>query len=144
VHRGEKSMCDGYNQARRAGALREIKVERLADLLGYAPKSGGELLTDRVLLAPVKVGDALATLEMIDGDGRKSAIYGGQKRGGYWAAQRIPEGDSEGLRFLIGERVSTVLSAREASGHAAVAALSCGNLKDVALIMREQYPRADF
>jgi putative DNA primase/helicase len=119
--------------------LREIPAERLAEILGYTPKFRGEPLAGRVLLAPVTVGDALSTLELIDGDGRKSAIYGGQKAGGYWAAQRLPE-DVQTL--LIGEGVATVLSAREASGHAAVAALSCSNLKPVARTMRDRYPRA--
>lgn len=94
-------------------------------------------------MVPVKVGDRLSTLELIDPDGRKAALAGrGTKAGGYWAAQPLPEGDSEGLVLLIGEGVATVLSAREATAHNAVAALSGANLPKVATWLRKRYPAA--
>lgn len=120
--------------------LREIDADAAAAILGYAPKSSGEPLVGRLLVAPVKVGDGLSTLELIDEEGRKTAIYGGAKAGGYWAAQQLPEGD--GLTLLIGEGVATVLTAKESSGHPAIAALSAGNLLAVAKAMRERYPSA--
>jgi len=119
--------------------LREIDAGAASDILGYAPKSRGEPLTGRILLVPVKIGDAISTLEMIDGNGRKSAIYGGQKSGGYWAAQPMPDSLET---LLIGEGVATVLSAYEATGHPAIAALSSSNLKNVAVAMRAKYPGA--
>jgi len=121
--------------------LREIPGE-VSKILGYTPKSGGEPLTGRLLIVPVKVGDALSTLELIDEAGHKSALYGGAKAGGYWAAQPLPEDDGEGLVLLIGEGVATALSAREATGYSALAALSCGNLGPVAKAMRDRYPVA--
>ncbi|MGH8611629.1 MAG: DUF3631 domain-containing protein, partial [Gammaproteobacteria bacterium] len=123
-------------------ALREIPAVEAAEVLGYTPKSSDEPLTGRLLIVPVKVGGELSTVEMIDGGGRKTALYGGAKRGSYWAAQPLPEGDSERLVLLIGEGVATVLSAKEASGHSAIAALSCGNLEPVAKAMRDLYPKA--
>ncbi|OJZ19773.1 MAG: hypothetical protein BGP21_03370 [Thiobacillus sp. 65-29] len=120
--------------------LREIDAGAAAAILGYAPKSGGEHLAGRLLVAPVKVGDGLSTLELIDEEGRKSAVYGGAKAGGYWAAQQLPDGD--GLTLLIGEGVATVLTAKESSGHLAIAALSAGNLSTVAKAMRERNPAA--
>lgn len=120
--------------------LREIDADTAAAILGYAPKSSGESLAGRLLVAPVKVGDGLSTLELIDEEGRKSAVYGGAKAGGYWAAQQLHDGD--GLTLLIGEGVATVLTAKEASGHPAIAALSAGNLSAVAKAMRERYPSA--
>lgn len=120
--------------------LREIDADTAATILGYAPKSSGEPLAGRLLVAPVKVGDGLSTLELIDQDGRKSAIYGGAKAGGYWAAQQLHDGD--GLPLLIGEGVATVLTAKESSGHPTIAALSAGNLSAVARAMRERYPAA--
>ena len=119
--------------------LKEIEVDAAAAILGYSPKSRGELLSGRILLAPVKIGDAISTLEMIDGEGRKSALFGGAKGGGYWAAQPMP--DSLEM-LLIGEGVATVLSVHEATGHPAIAALSSGNLEAVARLMRERYPVA--
>lgn len=123
--------------------MREIVAGAAAAILGYAPKSNGEPLTGRLLVIPVKVGAALSTLELIDGDGRKSALAGrGTKAAGYWAAQSLPVGDGSGLILLIGEGVATVLSVKAATGYPAIAALSAGNLLKVALAMRERLPAA--
>jgi putative DNA primase/helicase len=123
--------------------LREIDASAAAAILGYAPKSGGDALTGRLLVVPVKQGDRLSTLELIDGGGRKAALAGrGTKAGGYWATERLPDGDGAGLTLLVGEGVATVLSASAATGHPAIAALSSGNLPAVARAMRERYPAA--
>ena len=116
--------------------LREIDAGAAAAILGYVPKSGGDALAGRLLVVPVKQGDGISTLELIDGDKRKAALAGrGSKVGGYWATQRLPDGDGAGLTLLIGEGVATVLSAKEATGHPAIAALSSGNLPAVAKAM---------
>ena len=123
--------------------LREIEASAAAAILGYAPKSSGELLTGRLLVAPVKQGDGLSTIELIDQSGRKAALAGrGSKVGGYWATERLPGGDGSSLTLLIGEGVATVLSAKEAIGHPAIAALSSGNLLVVAQAIRARYPAA--
>jgi putative DNA primase/helicase len=123
--------------------LREIDAGAAAAILGYPPKSGGDLLTGRLLLVPVKQGDGISTLELIDGDKRKAALAGrGSKVGGYWATERLPDGDGAGLTLLIGEGVATVLSASAATGKPGIAALSSGNLPTVAKAMRERYPAA--
>jgi putative DNA primase/helicase len=123
--------------------LREIDAGAAAVILGYPPKSGGDALAGRLLVVPVKQGDGLSTLELIDGDKRKTALAGrGTKSGGYWASEQLPKGDGDGLTLLIGEGVATVLSGKEASGHRAIAALSAGNLPAVAKAMRERYPAA--
>ena len=97
--------------------LREIDAGGAAAILGYPPKSGGDLLAGRLLVVPVKQGDGISTLELIDGDKRKAALAGrGSKVGGYWATERLPDGDGAGLFLLIGEGVATVLSAKEATG----------------------------
>ena len=122
--------------------MREIEQERAAAILGYSPKQGDTLLTGRLLVLPVKVNDTLSTLELIDEEGRKTALYGGAKAGGYWAAQLLPKGDDNGLILLIGEGAATALSAKESSGHPAIAALSSGNLQAVAKARRKRYPAA--
>lgn len=123
--------------------LREIDAGAAAAILGYPPKSGGDQLAGRLLVVPVKQGDGISTLELIDGDKRKAALAGrGSKVGGYWATERLPDGDGAGLTLLIGEGVATGLSASEATGHPAIAALSSGNLLAVAKAMRERYPAA--
>lgn len=122
--------------------LREIEAERAAQILGYTPRARGEPLAGRLLLVPVKQGDKLATLELIDEAGRKSALAGrGTKAGGYWATAKLPQDD--GATLLIGEGVATVASASEATGHVGVAALACTNLQAVARAMRQRYPNAD-
>lgn len=122
--------------------LREIPSEQAATILGYAPKSDGEPLTGRLIVAPVKIDDTLSTAELIDENGRKSAIAGGPKSGGYWAAQPLPDGDGTGLTFLLGEGLVTTLSAQAPNGYPALAALSAGNLPKLAKAMRERYPVA--
>lgn len=123
--------------------LREIDAVKATAILGYAPRSSGDQLTGRLLVVPVKQGDRFSTLELIDGDNRKMALAGrGSKVGGYWASKRLPDGNGTGLTLLIGEGVATVLSAAEATGHPAIAALSSGNLPAAAKAMRERYPAA--
>lgn len=123
--------------------LRQIDVGLAASILGYSPKSNGVLLEGKLLVVPVKQGVLITTMELIDGEGRKTALAGrGTKAGGYWATERLPSGEGHGFTLLIGEGVATVLSARAAGGHAGVAALSCSNLPEVAKAMRNRYPAA--
>ena len=126
-----------------ADTLRQIDAEAAEKVLGYPPQSRGEPLRGRLLVVPVKIGERLSTLELIDKDGRKTALRGRTtKAGGFWAAQPLPENDGAGLTLLIGEGVATSLSAREATGYPAVAALSANNLAAVAHTMRNRYPAA--
>ncbi|MGF6610640.1 putative DNA primase/helicase [Paraburkholderia sp. WSM4175] len=119
--------------------LREIGAGKLAAVIGYSPQSDGEPLSGRILIAPVGVGGKLSTLEMIDGDGRKSALSGGAKAGGYWEAQKMPE---QVEVLLIAEGVATALSASGSTGHPSIASLSVGQMEAVARAMRERYPDA--
>jgi putative DNA primase/helicase len=94
-------------------ALRALDIAKVTEILGYTPKSNGVQLSGSILIAPVEINGKLSTIEMIDEAGRKSAIAGSAKSGGYWSAQSIPENDSTELYILIGEGVATVLSVRE-------------------------------
>lgn len=122
--------------------LRELPGADVARIIGYEPAAKGERLAGRILLAPVKIAGKLSTVEMIDAEGRKSALAGGAKAGGFWAAQALPDDDGAGLCILIAEGVATALSAGEATGHPAIAALSAGQLAPAARAMRERYPAA--
>ncbi|WP_234745723.1 VapE domain-containing protein [Burkholderia sp. WTPI3] len=120
--------------------LREIDASRLKALIGYPPKSDGVPLADgRILIAPVHVGGKISTLEMIDGNGRKSALAGGAKAGGIWAAQEFTEPPAT---VLVAEGVATALSARECTGHPAIAALTVGNIGKAVAAMQKQFPAA--
>lgn len=148
IWRAAVPATDDHPYLRRKGVaavstLRTIDVQSVARILGYVPKSSGDLLTGSILVVPVKVGDSLSTLELIDSDGGKSAIAGGAKARGYWSAEPLPSGDGDGLTVQIGEGVATVLSAREATGDTSIAALSCSNLPNVAVAMRGRYPKAN-
>jgi putative DNA primase/helicase len=122
--------------------MREIAQLRAQAILGYMPKRGEQPLAGRLLVVPVKLADQLTSLELIDEQGLKTGLYRGTRAGGYWAAHSLPDGNGEGLTLAIGEGVATVLSAKEASGVAVVAALSAGNLMKVATAMRARYPVA--
>lgn len=121
-------------------SLREIDAKAAAKILGYAPKSSGELLTGRLLVVPIKQGIKLSTVELIDGSKRKTALVGrGTKKAGYWAAQPMPADD--GLEPLqIFEGVATALSGKQANGAFTIASLSAANLPALAIAMRERYP----
>ncbi len=124
--------------------LREIEARSAATILGYSPNSSGEPLTGRLLVVPVKQGSKLSTLELIDGNKRKTALAGrGTKSGGYWTAENLPDGNGENLNLLIGEGVATVMSAKVATGYNGIAALSSSNLLAIAKLMRERYPEAN-
>lgn len=122
--------------------LKEIHLDHAAALLGYRPQARGVPLAGRLIVAPVKVGDAISTAELIDEAGNKSAVAGGKKAGGYWATKPLPGGNGEGLTILIGEGVATAITGFEATGCTALAALSCGNLGPVAREMRRRFPEA--
>lgn len=120
--------------------LREIDADKLKSLIGYAPKSGDTKLSGRVLVARIVTGSIVTSLEFIDEQGVKSALAGGEKSSGYWAAKALGKSPD---RVLIAEGVATAMSAHVATGDVALAALSCGNLKKVAERIRTEHPDAE-
>jgi len=122
--------------------VREINLPDAVRILGYQPKCEDEPLHGRLLVVPVCIDGALSTVEMIDEAGRKSAIFGGRKTGGYWATAALPDGDGAGLTIVLAEGMATTVSASMATGYLGVAALCCGNLLAVGKAMRKRYPHA--
>jgi putative DNA primase/helicase len=119
-------------------SLREMDAATLARQLGYPPQAKGQALSGRILLVPLKVpGLPLpATLEMIDEEGRKSALAGGVKASGYWASGPLPASG----RVVICEGVATALSIAQALGEPVAAALSVGNLEHAGKAIRAAHP----
>ncbi len=130
-------LCKGVTAT---PTFRETDAAKASAVLGYEPRIGGQPLEGRLLAIPIKAGDALASLQLIDGAGRKHFIAGGRVTGGYWAAQALPDDDGAGSVLLIGEGVATVLTATAATEALGVAALSSGNLRAVAGSLRKRYP----
>lgn len=131
-------------QERPTDTLRQIELSELVKHIGYRPQTHGEPLVEGpILIAPVMTDGRFSTLEMIDGKGRKSALAGGKKSGGFWATGKLPEGTGEDLRIAIGEGIATCLTAARATGNLTVAALSCGNIMAVARQIRERYPKGE-
>jgi putative DNA primase/helicase len=129
-------------QLKATETLRELEAVELRTLLGYEASSEEEILTGRVLIVPVWRGERLSTLELIDEHGRKSSLAGGAKKGGYWMTLPEPVTGETASPMLIGEGMATVLSAHRATGWLAAAALSSGNLSEVAGVLRERFPDA--
>lgn len=123
-------------------SLRQINAVTAAQIIGYTPKGKGEALTESLLIAPVKIGERLTSCQLIDGEGRKHFMYGGALRGGFWSTGKLPQGTGDGTTLLLAEGVATALSAAQATGHIAVAALSSGNLRAVAVDLRQRHPTA--
>jgi phage/plasmid primase-like uncharacterized protein len=120
--------------------LGEIALDEAIKYLGYKPKADNELLTGQLLIAPVYIAGKLSTCELIDESGRKTAIAGGIKLNGYWTQQALPK---EAASIVIAEGVSTTLSLIEATYSIGVAALSAGNIPNVAKYLRGRYPDAE-
>lgn len=99
-------------------------------------------LAGACLVVPVLRGTGKrASLQFIDGEGRKRFLPGGEKKGCYFP---IPARDgSKAGPLLIGEGIATVLSACMATGHAGLVAFDAGNLEAVAKVARETYPERE-
>ncbi|KWO47955.1 DNA replication protein [Burkholderia sp. MSMB1459WGS] len=123
--------------------LRELEAEELHALLGYVPKRANEPLRGRVLIVPVSIGNRISTLELIDRDGRKSALAGGAKAGGCWEVAPMQSCGEVCMPIMIAEGVATAVSAWQATHWYTLAALSSGNLLKVALAWRARYPQAE-
>jgi len=117
--------------------LRTLHATEFARRAGYAPQTRGESLEGLLLVAPVKTRQHNpATLELIDDQGRKSALAGGIKGGGFWATGPLP---SSG-RVVIAEGIATALSIAQALGEPVAAALSVGNLRAAAETILAERP----
>lgn len=138
--------------------LLECDIAQVRAILGYAPKANGIELSGRILIAAIKVGYNFSTAELIDEAGRKSAIAGGIKAGGYWMSRKLLDYYYETGVLYIAEGIATAYSGlyptikknifsqcRLVPSHqiaAAVAAFSAGNLPKVAAYFRSRYPSA--
>jgi len=122
--------------------LSELSIEHVIQLIGYKPHSNGVFLTGQILIAPVYIAGKLSTAELIDENGKKSAIAGGNKTVGYWKCQSFPTIDSDSLIIAIAEGIATALSIIEATDYLTIASLTSGNIPTVTKALRTHYPLA--
>lgn len=123
------------------GDLYEIDAQQAARILGYTPKFKGEPLQGRLLVVPIQRNGKVCSLELIDGDKRKTALAGREtKTEGYWATiSPLPESVTD---VDIAEGVADVLTCNAAGASLAVSAFSDSNITKVAQVMRQLYPAA--
>ncbi|MRR56377.1 MAG: DUF3987 domain-containing protein [Deltaproteobacteria bacterium] len=123
--------------------VREIDLVELVKLIGYHPAAKGKPFSGKMVqIIPVSNGANITTIEMIDETGLKAGLKNGQKKGCFWSTGKLPDCVGTGLTIGIGEGVATMLTYHAASNNISIAALSCGNLKAVALFFRNRYPAA--
>jgi len=123
--------------------IREIPFDTLVELIGYHPKAKGKQFTGgMVQIIPVRGDKGISSIEMIDETGLKAGLADGQKRGCFWATGKLPDGDGSGVTFGIGEGAATMLTYSMATRNEGIAALSCGNIKAVAELIHQKYPKA--
>lgn len=112
---------------------------------GVAPEKGLRFAADGTLLVPVIRYDPetpkMVGLQKIAADGTKRFNSGMAKAGG---ACRIGGKPRDGDVIGLAEGVATALSVREAirKRHPLFVAFDCGNLPQVAKILREKYPKS--
>ncbi|MDD2500457.1 MAG: toprim domain-containing protein [Geobacter sp.] len=76
----------------------------------------------------------LWSLQFIDGDGGKRFLSGGRTAGCYWSV-----GPAPAETLLISEGAATACTLFEATGYPVAAAMNAGNMKAVALALREKF-----
>lgn len=121
--------------------LHEITAARLAQIIGYAPKSDDTPLAGRILVGGVGDSGGVTTLEFVDASGLKSALAGGRKSAAWWEASPLIDNP---IQVIICEGIATAASiaaAEKAHGRnsVVVAALSDTNMPNVAEVMRKRY-----
>lgn len=91
------------------------------------------------LLVPITAGDGPTGCQLIAGDGARWFITGSKKAGSW---HTICEDGDDWSRVFVVEGLSTGLTVRQVSGCPVYVAIDAGNLKAVALRVREMNPEA--
>lgn len=89
------------------------------------------------LAVPLVMGGRLVNLQIIDGQGNKRFLAGGRVQGCYCPLGKV----QDGARLYICEGWATGATLHHHTGAPVVCALNAGNLKPVALAMRERFGR---
>ena len=91
------------------------------------------------LVMPIYIGDRLASLQYISGDGTKRFLPDGETGGGYFV---IPPASKTAREIYVVEGYATGASVHRATEAAVVVALNAGNLSRVGQALRTRNPAA--
>lgn len=136
--RAAEQMAIHAEAAKRAARLWERAVPASNDHPYLARKQVGAFgiraLRNQIVIPLRTAGGALASLQFIAADGRKTFLTGGRKRGCYHAIGR-PE-----AALCICEGYATGATIYQSTGHATAIAFDAGNLLPVAKALRAKFP----
>ena len=124
------------------GLLKELPVKQLRRLIGYFPQSSERKLVGRILICLCHDFDMIRSLAFIDETGNKCCLAGGEMKGAFWSAQRLPQNRFEKFEIGIAEGVATALSAKKLYGFDVLAAIGSANLINVAESVSNRYHNA--
>lgn len=125
----------GQERARQLWAEAAIPVDHPYLARKKIKPHGIRQLNDK-LIVPMRDGDGvLWNVQTITADGTKRFLFGGRKRGLYFAIGHV-END-----LLIAEGYATAASLYEQTGKPVAVAFDCGNLEPVARVLRAKFPR---
>ncbi len=100
-------------------------------------KSNGIRQLAQSLVVPLRdSAGVLWSLQFIGGDGSKRFLSGGRTAGCYWSVGPAPVDV-----LLISEGAATACTLFEATSYPVAAAMNAGNMKAVALVLREKFPK---
>ena len=119
-----------WKQARHADHSHPYLVRK-----GIKPHGIRQLVQSLVVPLRDSAG-VLWSLQFIDPDGGKRFLSGGRTAGCYWSVGPAPVDV-----LLISEGAATASTLLEAAGYPVAAAMNAGNMKAVALALREKYPK---
>lgn len=121
-------------------AERGYRTEWGFQRIGYRDDDGWHAMTGRVLVVPMWNNGQLGTLEFIDAAGHKSFLPKAPTAGAWWSTRLIGDAPVIG----IAEGVATALSIDLVRGIPCVAAMSCGNMPQIAGWFARHCPGREF
>ena len=151
-----KKFINNYLMSNKRGwDLRLGYLPELNEILGYQFKHQGTPLMGHALVVPLRdypccdsIFKSIKSLQLIDGNGKKTMLAGGQIKGNAWysrcfMSEKIMHEELDYGTIGICEGVATAISVTKIFGVYTVAAMSCTNLKPVALKIRKLFPNAN-
>lgn len=117
--------------------VRQIAAARVKELSDWWPTGKSGKLAGLCLVVPIRKNGALASIELIDPEGRKATLKGTTKSGGFWSNGELPESG----RLVLCEGFATAASVSEAlDGSVVAASVGLSNLRAAAETIRAQRP----